>query len=137
MKNGVRLTLLAISVLVLLGAASGCNSAPTSTIDENTVRAYADPATETTLQGLSEGDLAEYVENGNAEFKAAVTQEILDPVTAQITSQLGAYVSKTFLSVDEQQGYVIVHYKAQYTKGEAKVRMVFDGDGLVAGQFFE
>jgi hypothetical protein len=101
------------------------------------VRAYADPATETTLQGLSEGDLAKYTQYGDADFKAAVTQEILDPVTAQVTSKIGTYVSKTYLRAEELDGYVVVHYEAQYTNGKVAVRMVFDADGLVAGQFFE
>jgi hypothetical protein len=89
------------------------------------------------LKGLSENNLAKYTQYGNAEFKAAVTQEILDPVASQINSQLGAYQSKEFLRTEEQQGYIIVHYKAKYAKGEVGVRMVFDTNHLVAGQFFE
>ena len=86
---------------------------------------------------MSENNLAKYTQYGNAEFKAAVTQEILDPVASQINSQLGAYESKEFLRTEEQQGYIIVHYKAKYDKGDVGVRMVFDTDHLVAGQFFE
>ncbi len=137
MKNSLRLTLLVIVTIGLFVAVVGCGAAPSPTIDENAVRAYADPATETTLQGLSEGDLAKYTEYGDAGFKAAVTQAILDPVTAQINNQLGTYVSITFLSVEQTDEYVVVHYKAKYTKGEVGVRMVFDAEGLVAGQFFE
>lgn len=98
---------------------------------------YAGVATETTLQGLSERDLGEYTRYGNPEFKAAVTQEILDTAAAQISSQLGAYESKEFLYVEEQDEYTIVHYKAKYEKGEVGVRMVFDANHLVAGQWFE
>jgi len=89
------------------------------------------------LQGLSENNLAKYTQYGNAELKAAVTQEILDKATLQINSQLGAYESKEFLRTEEQGGYTIVHYKAKYTKGEVGIRMVFDKDHLVAGQWFE
>ncbi len=121
----------------LIGGIIACKSSPSSSLDESTVRAYADPATETTLQGLSENSLAKYAQYGNAEFKAALTQEILDKTAAQINSQLGAYQSKEFLRIEEQEGYIIVHYKAKYAKGDVGIRMVFDKDHLIAGQWFE
>lgn len=133
--NGL-VTLLVI-LLTILGGAVTCQSSSPSTIDESAVRAYADPATETTLQGLSENNLAKYTQYGNPEFKAAVTQEILDEAAAQISDQLGAYQSKEFLRIEEQGGYILVHYKAKYEKGEVGIRMVFDQDHLVAGQWFE
>ena len=95
------------------------------------------PATETTLQGLSENNLAKYTQCANSEFKAAVTQEILEKTANQINSQLGKYISMEFLKTGEQDGYIIVHYKAKYAKGEVGVKMVFDKDQLVAGQWFE
>jgi hypothetical protein len=133
--NGL-ITLLVI-LLTILGGAVTCQSSSPSTIDESAVRAYADPATETTLQGLSENNLAKYTQYGNPEFKAAVTQEILDEAAAKISGQLGAYESKEFLRIEEQGGYILVHYKAKYEKGEVGIRMVFDQDHLVAGQWFE
>ncbi len=119
------------------GGAIACESNPASSPDENAVRAYADIATETCLQGLSEHDLVKYTEHANAEFKAAVTQEILDTTATQVNNQLGDYQTKEFLSIEEQEGYVIVHYKAKYAKSEVGVRMVFDEDQLIAGQWFE
>ena len=115
-----------------------CTTKPTETNDRTSaIRAYADPATETLLQGISENDMAKYARDGNAEFKAAVTQEIFDALVPQIKSQYGDYESKEFLSTEDYQGYIIVHYKAKFTKGELGVRMVFDQDKKVAGQFFE
>ena len=137
MKFIFRLASLLLIMSVLISGTIGCKSGPSTTPEQDAILAYADPATETTLQGLSENNLAKYTQYGNAEFKAAVTQEILDPVASQINSQLGAYQSKEFLRTEEQQGYIIVHYKAKYAKGEVGVRMVFDNDNLVAGQFFE
>jgi len=137
MKKIVRLITLSVILLTLLGGAVACKSSPSSTTEEDTIRAYADPATETTLQGLSESNLAKYIQYGSPEFKAAMTQEILDEAAAQISDQLGAYQSKEFLSTEEQDGYTIVYYKAKYTKGEMGIKMVFDDDHLVAGQWFE
>jgi hypothetical protein len=128
---------LLLVILTLLFGIAGCNAGPTTTSEQDPIRAYADPATETTLQGLSENNLAKYTQYGNAEFKTAVTPEILNPVAAQINSKFGAYKSKEFLRSEEQQGYIIVHYKAKYEKGDLPIRMVFDTSHLVAGQFFE
>jgi hypothetical protein len=137
MTKTIGLILLIVILLTLLGGVIACKSSPSSTPDESAIRAYADPATETTLQGLSKNNLAKYTQHANSEFKAAVTQEILDKTATQINSQLGAYVSKEFLRTEEQDGYTIVHYEAKYSKGEVGIRMVFDKNHLVAGQWFE
>jgi hypothetical protein len=137
MKNGIKLISLLIIAVVILAGTIACTSSTSSTSTESALRDYADPATETTLQGFSENNLAKYAQYGNAEFKAAITQEILAKSSAQIGSQLGTYQSKEYLSTEEQQGYVIVHYKTRFTKGEVGVRMVFDKDHMVAGQWFE
>jgi hypothetical protein len=126
-----------VILLTLLGRIIACKSSPSSTPGESAIRAYADPATEMTLQGLSENNLAKYTQYGNSEFKAAVTQEMLDETATQMSGQLGAYVSKEFLKTEEQDGYTIVHYKAKYSKGEVGIRMVFDKNHLIAGQWFE
>ena len=128
---------LLVILLTILGGTIACKSSPSSTVDESAIRAYADPAAEMTLQGMSENNLAKYTEYGNSEFKAAVTQEMLDEAAPQMNSQLGTYVSKEFLKTEEQDGYTIVHYKANYSKGEVGIRMVFDKNHLVAGQWFE
>ncbi len=130
-------SLLLIMVPVFILGTISCKSSSSASPDENSVRAYADPATETTLQGLSENSLSKYVKYGNAEFKAAVTQQILDTTVAQISDQLGTYVSKEYLRFEEQEGYIIVHYTAEFTKGDVGIRMVFDRDHKVAGQWFE
>jgi len=130
------LTLLATIVAIGLVSA-GCDTESPATLDEAEVRAYADPATETTLLGLSEGNLEKYTEYGDPGFKKAVSQELVDEARGQLESQLGSYVEKEFLSAEEYQEYIIAHYRATYTKGQVGVRMVFDQNGLVAGQFFE
>ena len=137
MTKTIGLISLLVILLTLLGGIIACKSSPSSNPSESTIRAYADPATETVLQGMSENNLAKYTQYGNSEFKAAVTQEILDEAATQMSDQLGAYVSKEFLKTEEQDGYTIVHYKAKYSKGEVGIRMVFDKNHLVAGQWFE
>ena len=125
MRKITYLVFLWVVLPILIVGVISCKSSPASSLDEGAVRAYADPATETTLQGLSEINLAKYIQYGNSEFKAAVTQELLDTTAAKINSQLSAYQSKEFLRIEEQEGYIIVHYKAKYTKGDVGIRMVF------------
>ena len=137
MTKTAYLMLVAGILLTFTSGIIACSPGQSETLDEGTVRAYADPATETTLRGLSENNLAKYTQYGNAEFKAAVTQEILSEATSQINSQLGTYETKEFLSLEKKEPYTIVHYRARYAKGEIGVRMVFDEDHLVAGQWFE
>ncbi len=136
-------------ILIVAAAAISCSGSPTASpspspsptattgLDVSAIRAYADPATTTTMQGLSESNLAKYVQYGNPAFKAAMTQAIVDQTAAQVGAQLGTFVSAEFLRVEEQDGYNLAHYKAKYTRGEVGVRMVFDKNRLVAGQWFE
>jgi hypothetical protein len=127
--------MLCILAAILAAALPGCGqSEPAATLPEPE---YAGAATEITLQGLSENDLEKYTRYGNEDFKAAVTRQVLDAAAAQIGGKLGAYQSKAFSYAEEKEGFVIVHYKAKYTNGEVGVRMVFDEDNLVAGQWFE
>jgi hypothetical protein len=129
--------------IILIATSSGiiaCSPNPAATTaspEQEAIRAYADPATQTTLQGLSENNLAKYTQNADAQFKAAVTQDIFDKTVAQINSQLGNLVSITFLSTEKQNPYTIIHYRAKFSKGEVGVKMVFDQEHLVAGQWFE
>jgi hypothetical protein len=124
---------------MVTAAMGACSSTTTPTTDPEitAIRAYADPATKTTLEGLSEDNLARYTQYADGQFKAAVTQDMLNKTYAQINSQLGSFVSITFSSTEKQGVYIIVHYKAKYSKGEVGIRMVFDQDHLVAGQWFE
>ncbi len=132
---------LLVLVLTMLSA-NACKSVSTTTPAATTaetaaIREYADPATETTLQGFSENNRDKYIQNGNPEFKAAVTQKVFDTAYNQVNPQLGAYQSQEFSSTEEKDGYIRVFYKAQYAKAEVKILMVFDKNHLVAGQFFQ
>jgi hypothetical protein len=128
--------LMSFPLLALLGAAlAGCGS-PTKTpsVPEPD---YARAETETTIKGLSDDNLEEYTRYGNADFKAAVTQDVLDKAAGPLNDQFGAYESIEYLSTETQDQYTIVHYRVKFAKGELGVRMVFDQDHLVAGQWFE
>jgi hypothetical protein len=142
MKKAVRVIwILGIITILILGvfacSSSPGTSSPSPTADIDAIRSYADPATIITMQGLSENNRDKYIQSGTSEFKAAVTQEVFDKTATQVISKLGDFVSIEFLRIEEQDGYTIVHYKAKYAKGQQGIRMVFDKNHLVAGQWFE
>jgi len=130
--------LLLMATLMSLGVSGiACQSSPSAHPDESLIRQYADSATEVCLHGLSEGDLEKYTQHANDDFKAAVTQEMVNTTATQLENQLGSFKSIEFLSIDQDEDYTIVHYRATYASGDVGVRMVFDRDQLIAGQWFE
>lgn len=128
--------LLGISLILVMAGCSQGTSTPVSTT-ANPVESYADPATTMMLQGLSENDLAKYTQYCNADMKAAVSADVLSATSKPLAVQYGQFQSIQFLSTENQNTYVIVHYKAKFSKGDLKVRMVFDVNHLIAGQWFE
>ena len=137
MKNITGFILIPFLLLLLGIGMIACQSETPELSEEDKIRLYSDPATETALQGLSENNLAKYIRHGNDAFKASVSQELFEASVDQIVIQFGEYKSKEFLSFERQENYTIVHYKAVYTKGEIGIRMVFDEEQLIAGQWFE
>jgi hypothetical protein len=122
--------------VLVVAALAGCGGATTTT-PATPEPEYAAEITETVIQGLAGNDLEKYTRYGNAEFKAAVTPEVLANAAVPLKDQYGAYESKQYLYTETQGEYTIVHYKAKFAKGDLGIRMVFDTDHLVAGQWFE
>jgi hypothetical protein len=130
-----------VVLLMLAGVAlAGCGPSTetgTTTSPATPAPEYAYAIADAMMKGLSDDNLEEYTRYGDAQFKAAVTQEILDATAVPLKDQYGDYESITYLSTETVGQYIVVHYRAKFTKGELGLRMVFDQDHLVAGQFFE
>ena len=140
LKIVIRIILGVIMMLGLVVLASACAAKPEDDVAE--VRAYADPITEETLLGLSEGDYAKYCEHFDPTMKEAVTEAVFNQTNSLIKAKIGDYVSKEFWKVEEQGIYTIVYYKAKYTKepGNVVVKVVFqeiDGEMHVSGLWFD
>lgn len=132
-----RLAAIPILAFIIIPSCSGPATEEIPESDIAAIRSYADPATETTLQGLSAGDREQYSKYFNKAMKEAVSVEAFDKLKNQLNTQLGPYVSKEFRWIEKKNEYIIVHYRAKYSRGEVGIRMVFDKDNLVAGQWFE
>jgi len=115
-----RLAAIPILAFIIIPSCSGPATEEIPESDIAAIRSYADPATETTKA-----------------MKEAVSVEAFDKLKNQLNTQLGPYVSKEFRWIEKKNEYIIVHYRAKYSRGEVGIRMVFDKDNLVAGQWFE
>jgi hypothetical protein len=134
-----------VLALVTAAALAGCSS-PTKTPTTQTGTAtspatsepdYAHAIADAMMKGLSNDNLEEYIRYGDAQFKAAVTQEILDAAAIPLKDKYGEYESITYISTETSDQFTIFHYRAKFSQDEIGLRMVFDQDHLVAGQFFE
>ncbi len=134
--RAVRVAALALCGVLLSGLASACAAAPA---DIHAIRAYADPKTEITLQGLSQTDYAGYSRYFAPKMKDAVTPEVFTRTASLINGAIGSYVSKDFESVQQQGGLTVVVYRAQYSNEPAgvTVKAVFDQDHLITGLWFD
>jgi hypothetical protein len=143
MKIPARLFLIGIlSIVLVLTACSGktdnsvTTAGPSATTSPD-FRAYTDPATQNAMQGLSENNYEKYTRDFSPAMQAATTLAAIEKISAQIKTQFGNFVELKYLSTENQPQYLIVHYSAKYEKGELKIKMVFDQNQKIAGQWFE
>ncbi|MBN1188979.1 MAG: DUF3887 domain-containing protein [Dehalococcoidales bacterium] len=106
-------------------------------LTEAEVRAFADPVATSMMEALTEGNYDKYIADANAGFKAALTAEAFATASTQMKSQVGEFVSVTYKGWEIVEGYIRVHYDAEFTITPVPLLMVFDQDHLVAGQFFQ
>jgi hypothetical protein len=107
------------------------------TLSTDAILVFANPAAESMMKSFQNKSLDEYVQKGDAQFKAAVTQATFDQLAGPMQAQYGNFVSVQFKSAEMVQSYLVVHFAAKFEKGQLGLRVVFDSANLVAGQFFE
>ncbi len=125
--------ILAITAAIIPGLLA-CSS---DSSEEDAVRKWADPATKAYFEGLDENDFDKYTRYANDEFKAAITKDAFEVLSAQLKTQVGAFKSVEFKSYAEAEGYIHVVYTVKFEKSEVNSRMVFDTNHKIAGQWFE
>ena len=103
---------------------------------------YAGAIAEDILQALNENDYAGYSEHFDEVMKNTVTESVFEQTATAIKEKIGAYVSKTFWKVIEQDVYTVVIYRAKFTREPEDVitRVVFQeisGEIYVSGLWFD
>lgn len=99
---------------------------------------YAPSPTESTLQGMSDGDYAKYTEYFIPEIRTELSEAAFQEVSQLIKSKIGNYVDKVFWKVEVSSQYTVVYYKARFSQEPADVitKAVFqeiDGKMYIAG----
>ena len=138
-KRTIRIIFGAIIIFGLVALASGCTD---NVIDVSQAQRYADPITEEILLALNEGNHAKYCKYFDQTMKQIVTEDVVNQTNSLIKGEIGDYVSKEFLKIEEQEIHTIVYYKVKYTKepGDVVVKVVFqeiEGEMYVSGLWFD
>ncbi|MCE5313504.1 MAG: DUF3887 domain-containing protein [Armatimonadota bacterium] len=69
-------------------------------------------------------------------MKSQLTESRLTQVTSAIKQQLGNHVSSGTPVLRKIQGYDAVYIPYQFQRGSQDIKVVFDGNGKIAGLFF-
>jgi hypothetical protein len=124
---------LACGVLIMLITIAGV-SACTPMVEPD----YANQMTESALQGMSDGDYAGYIENFSPDAQSSLAEADFDEASQLIKSLVGDYIDKEFWKTEEEDGYTVVYYKANFTEEPADVIITVyftevDGEMYIAG----
>jgi len=139
-KTTIRIILGIIIMLGLVVSVSACTEKPG--IDVNQVQTYADPITEDTLIGINENDYAKFSRHFDEAMKNAIPEANFVQLSAALKPIIGDYTSKEFWTVERQEEYTIVKYKAKYTIEPADVIVTvsfheIEGETYLAGLWFD
>ncbi|MGE5416267.1 MAG: hypothetical protein ACM3UZ_05810 [Acidobacteriota bacterium] len=108
-KLGVFLVL-AICLLIF----PGCDPESLGESPEE-ARAFADPAAEQILQGISNNDYEQFSKYFSGPLKMQITKELFYKNNPQIRQTLGKYVSKSFMTRTVNDGVDDIMYKVVFT----------------------
>lgn len=128
---------LAISVMFLINLfiISGCLAQQPQ---QSEVNNFADPLTENILLAMNEDNYPRFSRDFDEKMKSEFNETQFKNTIPVIKSKIGNYVSKEFMSVENQSGYTVVTYKAKFTQepGDVIVRSVFsdiNGQKYISG----
>ncbi len=138
MKKLVLFILVALVTMSVIGCAQKA--------DNSAVRAYADDPTEKMLLAYNEDNYAQYIQNTDDQFKAAVSEDKMKQGNQAVRDKIGNYVpgSKQYTdavkTTQNSLNYIAVRYTAKFTNetGDVVITMVFDDNEShqVGGIFF-
>ena len=109
--------------------------------DEARIVEAAEPVADSILKGLSEDDYDLFSKNFGDTMRAALGKEAFRATREMVLSKVGEYVSRGKPSVVRQGPYLILVYKAKFSRQDTVlVKVVFAGGeelGEVVGLWFD
>ncbi len=120
---------LLILLVVIAGAAACSNEVPEPE--------YASQMTESTLQAISGGDYAAFLQYFSPEAKAAIDEADFNTGCQEIMPLIGDYIDKEFQETETENGYTVVYYKANFSEEPEDVTVTvyfeeIDGEMYIA-----
>ncbi len=89
---------------------------------------YANEIAESALQSLSACDYAAHMALFSPEIQSAITEAEFDVICQQTKDVIGDYIDKEFLRAENEKGYTVVDYKADFSE---------EPDGVTFSIYFE
>ena len=129
-----------IALVFLITVLAGCSNAKAVTGSlRDEILAYADPATDSILQGMNDHDYATFSKDFDDTMKNAINETQFQSMEQTIIGKVGKYVSRKLDSVVDQDKYYQVMYNAKFEQDDpVLVRVVFTKDThQVSGLFFD
>lgn len=129
------------SSIVLMAFVLACQTAPAPPVQATAATAVsADQQLQTIAMDLLNNFVAGRYVDAAKDFDTTM-MNVLGPTklgefAKQLTAQAGAYKSVGAPQMTTEQGYRVVVLPTTYERGNINVRVVFDGNGKVAGLFF-
>ncbi len=129
---------LLVACCALLAAACGGGTVQVEGTERDTVMAYADPAVDALLEGLSTGDYAQFSRDMAPKMRETITEVRMADLRALLDKKVGAYVSHQLSSVMQSGDLVTVVYDATFENEEhVTLRVVFDDAQQISGLWFD
>jgi hypothetical protein len=103
---------------------------------------YASQMTESTAQGMSDGDYAAFTQYLTPEIKDALTEDDFNQVSQLIKDAIGDYIDKEFWKAQPSGDDTLVQYKARYTEEpeDVIIKALFteiEGEIYISGFLFD
>jgi len=90
---------------------------------------------QTLLNAVQTGDQAAMTRDGDPAFKAGLTKEMVEKVSARLAPRMHQGYTATFLTAMRQAGYEVFLWKLSFRDGKDDMlaKVVLNTDGQVAG----
>ena len=123
-KTMGRIILIAITCVAVLLAAGCGKSKPSATQQANGM-----------VDSMAKGDFASATKDFDATMNAAMSAEKLGQTWSQLTTQAGAFKSRTKTREAQEAGFQSVYVTCQFEKANLDIKVVINGSGQVSGLF--
>lgn len=90
---------------------------------------------ESVVDSLTKGDYTSVTNNFDANMKSAMSPATLGQVWNALTTQVGAFKSRTGSRTEKAQGQETVYVTCQFEKATLDVKLVFDGSNQISGMW--